>query len=171
MNKLVALSELTQWDATPISGDREALLILRESYFRVRLFKSFLSRLHLSSSQLEEKLSDLVEVGMLKRIPPHGQPERCEYVLTARGFSFLPTALSILRLCTDDAAGQRGERTGHQSGVGTVFDGIMICSECGEVVAREIERPLGRAQRKARADRVHSHGPAVPLHCDVPFAQ
>jgi DNA-binding HxlR family transcriptional regulator len=161
MNKLVKLSELVQSDAsspgTPIVADREALLILRESYFRVRLFEDLLNQLRLSSSLLEEKLCRLVEDGMLRRVASQGQSEHGEYVLTSRGFNFLPTALSILRLYGED------DRTGRQRGEGTVFDGIMICGDCGEVVACEIARPFNRAGQKMR-DQVFACG---PFDCDV----
>jgi DNA-binding HxlR family transcriptional regulator len=153
--------------AGPIVNDREALLILRESYFRVRLFESFLSRLDLSCSLLEEKLHLLVEEGMLRRIAPQEQLEHCEFVLTARGFNFLPTALSILRLYGEGST----ERAGRELGGGTVFDGIVNCSDCGEMIAREISWPLSRAQRTAQADRAHSHGAVASLYCDVPLTQ
>jgi DNA-binding HxlR family transcriptional regulator len=175
MDKFVKLIDLPGWKVSPspppLVADRDALLILRESYFRVRLFESFLDRLQMSSSLLEEKLCRLVEDGMLRRIPRLGQSNRCEYVLTSSGFDFLPVALSILRLHRGDVTSQNWHERQNPSADGTVFDGILICRDCGEVLAREIVRPLPRGRQKGRANRQNAHHPAILPYCDVPLVQ
>ena len=132
--------KLEEWDTsprvTPIVTDQDALLILRESCFRVRRFETFLTRLTISRSQLEEKLCKLVEGGLLRPIEPGRDSGYCEYILTPDGFDFLPIALSILRLRGEhNAARRRG--SGAKRIDRTVFDGIMTCRDCGEVVADE----------------------------------
>jgi hypothetical protein len=55
------------------------------------------------------------------------------------GFDFLPGAIAILRLHAQEVETHRRYRERH---IDTVFDGTILCRDCGEVVAREMSSGL-----------------------------
>lgn len=68
-------------------GDRWTLLILREAFYGVTRFERFLGDLKIPRAVLSQRLSDLVDKGILQRMPyrEEGSRTRHEYSLTAKG--------------------------------------------------------------------------------------
>jgi DNA-binding HxlR family transcriptional regulator len=121
-------------------SDRWTLMILRECFLNVRRIETFQSRLRIRSAQLTERLDRLISQGLLRRVCYQDAPRRYEYVLTEKGFDLHRIVLSLLPL--------RGRRwhstaaTGLGSGraqpeLTTIFDGMTVCPDCGEVLATE----------------------------------
>jgi DNA-binding HxlR family transcriptional regulator len=147
---------------TPIY-DQCSLLILREVHYHVRSFESFLTRLNISKLVLQAKLCELISRGLLRALPNREHSEDREYVLTAKGFEFLPVAFSMLRLFGEDVTKRRG---GDMS-KGTVFDGVMICADCSETLAREIVGAGHQKRWNSQSDRQLTKVPVTP-YCAAP---
>jgi DNA-binding HxlR family transcriptional regulator len=70
-----------------VVGDRWTLMILREAFLRVRRFEDFQSRLGIARRVLAERLTKLVDEGVLVRQPYQSGPVRHEYRLTDKGLA------------------------------------------------------------------------------------
>ncbi|MBG52174.1 MAG: helix-turn-helix transcriptional regulator [Alphaproteobacteria bacterium] len=68
-----------------ILGDGWTFFILREAFFGVRRFEDFLQALAIPRARLTERLSWLVEEGVLRKRPYSDRPVRFEYLLSERG--------------------------------------------------------------------------------------
>ena len=79
-----------------VIGDRWSLLILRESFLRVRRFDEFQASLGITRHLLAERLKKLVRFGVLRRIPYQDTPKRYEYILTQKGLDLYPIIMSIV---------------------------------------------------------------------------
>jgi DNA-binding HxlR family transcriptional regulator len=121
-------------------SDRWTLRILRECFLNVRRVESFQLRLKIRPAQLAERLDGLIRQGLLRRVCTQDVPRRYEYVLTERGFDLHKIVFSLLPL--RNRRSRSAAASGAHSGRATIFDGIMVCPDCGEVLA--IERPAVR---------------------------
>jgi DNA-binding HxlR family transcriptional regulator len=79
-----------------IVGERWTLLIVRDAYLGRRRFEEFHESLGISRNVLTERLTRLVDEGILERVPYHEHPTRYEYLLTQKGRD-LRVALTALR--------------------------------------------------------------------------
>ena len=78
-----------------VIGDRWTLLILRDVFRGVRRFAQLQQDLGIAKNLLADRLSKLVDRGVLERVPYQCRPVRYEYKLTAKGAD-LSTALIAL---------------------------------------------------------------------------
>jgi DNA-binding HxlR family transcriptional regulator len=133
----------TSVETAALVSDRWTLRILRECFLNVRRVESFQSRLKIRPSQLIERLERLVSQGLLRRISAQDMPRRYEYVLTEKGFDLHAIVFSLLPLRSRRwrSAGANSQRSG-RTRPATIFEGIMVCPDCGEVLATE--RTAGR---------------------------
>jgi len=114
-----------------VIGDRWSLLILRECFLRVRRFEGFQSSL-----KITRRLKKLVRFGVLRRVPYQESPKRYEYILTQKGLDLYPIIMSIVHWGDTHMVDERGRPLLHQhQGCGKMFDPIMVCSECGEILS------------------------------------
>ncbi len=79
-----------------IVGERWTLLIVRDAYLGRRRFEQFHESLGVSRNVLTERLTRLVDEGILERVPYQEHPTRYEYLLTQKGRD-LRVALTALR--------------------------------------------------------------------------
>lgn len=79
-----------------VIGDRWTLLILRDCFLGVRRFDAFRERLGISRTIIADRLSALVEEGVLRREPYQDKPVRYEYRLTRKGVALYPVLLSMV---------------------------------------------------------------------------
>ena len=79
-----------------IVGERWTLLIVRDAYLGRRRFEEFHESLGISRNVLTERLTRLVDEGILERVPYQEHPTRYEYLLTQKGRD-LRVALTALR--------------------------------------------------------------------------
>lgn len=128
-----------------VIGDRWSLLILRESFLRIRRFEEFQSRLGITRHLLADRLKKLVRYGVLRRSPYQDSPKRYEYVLTPKGLDLHPILMAVVHWGDVHMVDERGRPLLHQHKTcGKFFDPVMVCSECGEPLnAREVHTHPG----------------------------
>ncbi len=100
MDKLTEnLSELGSGCSLPISleviGERWCFMILRASFNGVKHFEDFLSEIGIARNILANRLTRLVEAGIMSRRPCDHDKRKVEYRLTDKGAELLPTIVSI----------------------------------------------------------------------------
>ncbi|MGD9999820.1 MAG: winged helix-turn-helix transcriptional regulator [Ilumatobacteraceae bacterium] len=80
-------------------GDEWSVLVLRELFFGVRRFNEIQHDLGISRSVLAERLTRLVDAGVVKVVPYRepGQRERHEYRLTRAGVGLLPAMIALMQ--------------------------------------------------------------------------
>ena len=76
-------------------GERWSFMILRAAFNGVRHFEDFLEELGIARNILSNRLSRLVEVGILKREHCAADRRRIEYRLTPKGLDLLPAMLAL----------------------------------------------------------------------------
>jgi DNA-binding HxlR family transcriptional regulator len=82
--------------ALELVGERWTLLIVRDAFLGLRRFDEFQENLGIARNVLADRLSRLVEEGILERVRYSERPERYEYRLTPKGRE-LDLALTALR--------------------------------------------------------------------------
>jgi DNA-binding HxlR family transcriptional regulator len=68
-----------------VVGDRWTLLVIRDVVFGIHRFDQLLASLGVASNVLTDRLSRLVDEGILERVRYSERPERFEYHLTDKG--------------------------------------------------------------------------------------
>jgi DNA-binding HxlR family transcriptional regulator len=86
--------------AVEVLGDAWTLLVVREAFFGTRRFADFEANLDISKNVLTQRLSHLVERGVLERVDAGQHGTRYEYQLTAMGKD-LVTVVTALRQWAD----------------------------------------------------------------------
>jgi DNA-binding HxlR family transcriptional regulator len=71
--------------ALEVVGERWTLLIIRDAFLGLRRFDEFQENLGIARNVLADRLSKLVEEGILERVRYSERPERFEYRLTEKG--------------------------------------------------------------------------------------
>ncbi|HET8731366.1 MAG TPA: helix-turn-helix domain-containing protein [Moraxellaceae bacterium] len=126
-----------------ILGDRWTLLILRNAFLAMRRFDDFQAGLGVTRHVLADRLSRLVEAGVLKKVPYQDNPPRYEYRLTEKGRDLYPVLLALTNWgdkWLDEGRGAPLEYL-HKT-CGHKFRPTMVCSECGEPVSPHDVMPV-----------------------------
>jgi DNA-binding HxlR family transcriptional regulator len=144
-----------------VIGDRWSLLILRESFLRIRRFEEFQSSLGITRHLLAEWLK---EAGALRRAtarPLSGISKRYEYILTQKGLDLYPIIMSIVHWGNIHMVDSRGRPMLHQhKSCGKMFDPVMVCSECGEpLTAKAVHVHPGPGARQSSSVRTPKREP------------
>jgi len=113
--------------ALELIGERWTLLILRDCFFGVRRFTDFQTHLDISKAVLTQRLSGLVEAGLLEKSPVGG---RDEYTLTDEAVALWPALFALNQW--GERQSQRGPRRifAHVE-CGTDLDPLGLCPTCG----------------------------------------
>jgi DNA-binding HxlR family transcriptional regulator len=84
--------------AVDVFGDRWSFLLLREVFSGVRRFDDMRVRTDIPRQVLSQRLSGLVDAGLLRREPYQepGQRTRHEYRLTRKGLDLYPVVVALL---------------------------------------------------------------------------
>jgi DNA-binding HxlR family transcriptional regulator len=77
-------------------GERWALLIVRDAFYGVRNFNDFRTHLDIPKAVLSERLSSLVDEGILRREPDPAHAGRHFYELTQAGRELWPAVHALL---------------------------------------------------------------------------
>jgi DNA-binding HxlR family transcriptional regulator len=146
-----------------VIGDRWSLLILRDSFLRVRRFEEFQSRLGVTRHVLADRLKKLVRFGVLRRAPYQENPTRYEYILTQKGLDLYPVIMSIVHWGDVHMVDERGRPLLHDhKKCGKQFDPVMVCSECGEpIIAREVHVHAGPGAAEGTAEEMAARASAI----------
>jgi DNA-binding HxlR family transcriptional regulator len=119
-----------------IVGDWWSLVIVRDALLGVSRFDEFQQRIGISRNVLNERLTRLVDEGVLEKVPYQEHPPRSEYRLTEKGRD-LWQVLNAMREWGDlwmAPAGPPADLV-HRS-CGEHITVVPHCSACGEVLTR-----------------------------------
>jgi DNA-binding HxlR family transcriptional regulator len=106
---------------------------LREVYFGVHRFSEIRRRLGIARTPLSERLSRLVDAGVLERVQYRRKPVRFEYRLTERGLDLFPVIVALFRFGERWVPGNSAiELRHHDCGGAVVID--IHCADCGKAV-------------------------------------
>ncbi len=108
--------------ALEVMGERWSFLILRAAFNGLVHFEEFSSELGIARNILSNRLSRLVEHGVMERTPCAADRRKIEYRLTPKGHDLLPAMLALR---------QWGEKYGSSG----VSDLVLIDAEKGEPIA------------------------------------
>ena len=80
-----------------VIGEKWSLLVLREAFLGVRRFADFQRMLGAPRAVLTDRLTTLVDQGILRRVPyqVEGERQRHEYRLTQKGLDLYPTLVAL----------------------------------------------------------------------------
>jgi DNA-binding HxlR family transcriptional regulator len=123
-----------------VVGEWWSMLIVRDAFLGVKRFDQFLQRLGISRNVLNQRLTRLVDEGILDKVLYCEHPPRYEYRLTAKGRDLWPV-LTAMRQWGDKHAAPDGPplQVIHK-GCGNVSHAVMTCSACGgPLSAREVQ--------------------------------
>ena len=81
--------------ALEVMGERWSFLILRAAFNKVAHFEEFCCELGIARNILSNRLSKLVDHGVLERIPCEHDRRKIEYRLTEKGSDLLPAMLAL----------------------------------------------------------------------------
>jgi DNA-binding HxlR family transcriptional regulator len=135
--------------ALEVIGERWTLLILRDAFFGVRRFNDFHAHLDIPKAVLSDRLTGLVEDGILERRPDPQHAGRHLYELTAAGRDLWPTLYALLVWGGRHRA--LNSRVFKHAVCGTKLDDRGHCRTCEITPAAEDiltePRPRGRSGR------------------------
>lgn len=127
--------------ALALLADRWSFLIIREAFSGVHRFGQLQRNLGIARNVLSDRLSKLVEHGLLERVRYRTEPDWFEYRLTERGLDLYPAILTFFRWADvhfgDPSRPAVSLR--HRS-CGKVTKPLLVCSECREPIGpRDVE--------------------------------
>jgi DNA-binding HxlR family transcriptional regulator len=93
LSEIAACCSLPQ--ALETMGERWSFMILRASFNGLHHFEEFLEELGIARNILSNRLTRLVESGILKRAPCVDDRRKIEYRLTDKGMDLLPTMIAL----------------------------------------------------------------------------
>jgi DNA-binding HxlR family transcriptional regulator len=131
-------SEIDQQDcsvarALSVVGDRWTMMVLKESFMRVRRFEDLLAHTGAPRPILAERLKSLVDDGVLERRQYSERPDRFEYRLTEKGRDLYPVLVSLLRWGDRWMSGPAGPPVElRHKGCGHIMHPELACPDCGE---------------------------------------
>ena len=122
--------------ALDVVGERWSLLILRDAFYGVRRFDDFQKDLGVARNVLTDRLTKLVEHGVLERRPYEARPPRFEYRLTQKGKALLPVLLAMMQWGDRWATNEdHPPVTLTHTSCGKRTHVVGVCAECGEELA------------------------------------
>lgn len=138
-----------------VVGEWWSMLVIRDAFLGVTRFDDFQRRLGISRNILQQRLSHLVEAGVLAKVPYSEHPPRDEYRLTAKGRDLWPV-LTAMRQWGDRHAAPSGPpiEVIHKS-CGSSTDAVLVCGTCGEPLGpRDVEAVAGPGRRSLEPRRL-----------------
>lgn len=127
-----------------VVGEWWSMLIIRDAFLGITRFEEIQNRLGISRNILQQRLTSLVEAGVLLRVPYSEHPPRSDYKLTPKGRDLWPV-LTAMRQWGDQYAAPSGPpiELVHRS-CNAVTHALMVCDVCGEQLhARNITAIAG----------------------------
>ena len=136
-----------------VVGDWWTLLVVRDLSFGLRRFEQIQENLGIARNVLADRLTLLVDQGIVRREPYQERPERFEYRLTEKGEGLFGVLMAMWAYGDTWLAGEHGPpwTVSHRADGAADDDAghecrpVVVCDTCGE--------PLRR--RRVRVTRVH----------------
>ncbi|MGV0042331.1 winged helix-turn-helix transcriptional regulator [Mycobacterium colombiense] len=140
-----AVGECAIEKAMAVVGTKSAMLIMREAYYGTTRFDDFARRVGITKAATSARLSELVELGLLRRRPYRepGQRSRDEYVLTDAGLDFMPVVWALFEWGRHHLPGRNRLRLTHV-GCGAEVSVEIRCKEGHLVPPDELGMRLAR---------------------------
>jgi DNA-binding HxlR family transcriptional regulator len=133
-----------------IIGDRWTILILRDAFRGVRRFDEIQQDLGIARNILTDRLTKLVDHGVLEKRKYQDRPPRYEYRLTPKGVDLSPALVALMRWGDKHLAGEDAPTVLVHEACGTPIDQTFICWESDSTVApTQIRSRPGRDRRAA----------------------
>jgi DNA-binding HxlR family transcriptional regulator len=134
-----------------VLGDRWTILVMREAFMRVRRFEDFQRNLGVARNVLTDRLSRLVEEGILERVPYQERPVRFEYRLTEKGLDLWPVMMALLQWGDRHYPAEGGApRLIRHRECGGQITRHLTCDKCGaELGPRDVYAENGPGMRAA----------------------
>jgi DNA-binding HxlR family transcriptional regulator len=114
-----------------VVGERWTILVVRDALLGIRRFEDFQARLGVSRAVLSDRLSRLVEHGVLERVRYQERPERYEYTLTERGLALWPVVAALAEWGRDLFPEGAPRRFRHRTCTSAVHTEVH-CPDCGQ---------------------------------------
>lgn len=116
-----------------VMGDRWTMLVLRNAFMAIRRFDDFQANLGVTRHVLADRLTRLVDAGVMKKVAYQDKPPRYEYRLTEMGRDLYPVLLALTSWGDKWLDEDRGAPLEYvHKGCGHKFKPTMVCSECRE---------------------------------------
>jgi DNA-binding HxlR family transcriptional regulator len=114
-------------------GERWTLLIIRDAFLGVRRFGDFARRLGVARNVLQDRLTRLVDEGVLEKVPYSERPLRHEYRLTAMGRDLWPVMVTLMQFGDRHLSEPEGVPllVVHRN-CGGELDDRRVCRRCGK---------------------------------------
>lgn len=138
--------------AMKLVGSRNAMLVMREAFYRTTRFDDFAERVGMSPATTSSNLRALVDAGLLERRPyqAEGARTRDEYVLTAAGTDLMPVVLGLFEWGSSHAGRQPRVEAVHAE-CGEPIE-VQVCCRAGhQLVSDDVELRL-RAETESATD-------------------
>jgi DNA-binding HxlR family transcriptional regulator len=121
--------------ALEVVGERWTLLIIRDAFYGVRRFNDLQAHLDIPKAVLSDRLTGLVEDGVLQRRPDPEHAGRHVYELTAAGRDLWPVLHALL--VWGDRHRYPNSRLFKHAACGTRLDAAGHCTSCGQTPGPE----------------------------------
>lgn len=117
-----------------VVGEWWSMLVVREAFLGVTRFEDFQRRLGISRNILQNRLTTLVDAGVLVKVLYSEHPPRHDYRLTEKGRDLWPV-LTAMRQWGDRYSAPSGPPVGivHKA-CGDLAEPHLVCGSCGERV-------------------------------------
>ena len=121
-------------------GERWTILIIRDAFRGIRRFDDLQRSLGVARNVLQNRLTRLVEHGILERVRYQERPERFEYRLTEAGIDLWPVVVALLQWGDKHCATPGGPPVVlEHRGCGGELDDRRVCTKCGTALqARDV---------------------------------
>ncbi len=142
-----------------IVGDRWTFLIIRDVFLGNRRFSTLHKSLGINKHRLTDRLTRLLEHGVLHKQCYDEARQRFEYRLTDKGVDLYPVLMTIVQFGNKWEVDSDGVPLEHQhKSCGKITQPYLACSECHEPIrAQDIAPKLGPGITK-KLDRGESLG-------------
>jgi len=137
-----------------VVGEWWTLLIVRDCFLGVSRFDDFQARLGISRNILNNRLTRLIDEGVLKRVAYQERPERFEYRLTTKGRDLWHIITAMCQWGDRWAAPEGPPLRLRHTTCGKLIRAVHVCSHCGEPIdARSVTAEPGSGAREGDYDR------------------
>lgn len=116
--------------ALELVGERWTLLILRDCFFGVRRFTDFQTHLDISKAVLTQRLSGLIDAGLLEKSPRGG---RDEYMMTTDAVALWPALYALNQWGETQSSPHRPRRLFSHVDCGSDLEATGRCPRCATV--------------------------------------
>ncbi|MCP5027147.1 MAG: helix-turn-helix transcriptional regulator [Actinomycetia bacterium] len=118
-----------------IIGDRWTLLILRDVFRGVRRFTPIQEDLGVARNLLSDRLTRLVDAGVLEKVPYQDRPVRHEYRLTPKGVDLSPALVALMKWGDEWYSADGPPTVLVHAECGTPLEQVLSCPACNQHVS------------------------------------